>query len=71
MRLNIFQSFELWFLDTVIQLLSRSNTAQSFWKQMYPLLSGRMVLISLLISFSSFMGLISGFFFYMYAIGTR
>jgi hypothetical protein len=71
MKQNMFQTFELWLLDCVIELLSQSTAARSFWQQTYTLFSGHLLFVGLLISVSSFMGLISGYFFYMYALGAR
>lgn len=72
MKINVLKNFELWFLDFAIGLLSRSITIQSFCRQIYFLANKRgLFLLSILVSISSLMGMVSGYYFYIATLGLR
>lgn len=72
MKIGVFKNFELWFLDFAIGLLSRSSMIQVFCRQIYFLANKRsLFFLSILVSISSLMGMVSGYYFYMVTLGPR
>jgi hypothetical protein len=72
MKVGIFQSIEIWFLDLMINLLSRSTLVRGCVRRMMGLVSERPIsLFFALLSVTCFFGVISGYIFYLLAFNLR
>ena len=71
-KVGVFQNIEVWFLDILIALLSRSTVVRSCVRGVIrPLARKPFYLVCTLIGASCVLGMISGYLFYLITFGVR